>query len=415
MNNTNPKIERRIRLGWYLYDFANSILIINGSLYFPQWIIGQKYANDFIYNLMFVLSSIAIIVIGPSFGYLADKKAKSYSYLKLATLILIISGFMVGIAPLIKDDVSRAIIALSGFFFILVAYQFSLVFYNAMLGTVSEPKKQIFSSAHGFSWGWMGGVVAIFFGLLFVNGYLPNFGISGGMSSILPSVVLTAILSLISLRILRRIKEVASEDHISDKSKISFKNIWKIIAGKTIMVFLIGYIFFSDAILTIQNNSTIYMERVFNFLDSTKGYLFILALITGALGAWISALLSKKIGMKKTLLLALWAWAGTILLIGIINDPTFFIIFFGIIGALNGAVWTVARVIYLRIIPPKFKNTMFGIYSSFERFATIMGPLIWSAVLAISGKYQLAMISMAFLLAVGAVFVFRTKIQNEFN
>jgi UMF1 family MFS transporter len=321
---------------------------------------------------------------------------------------------MVGIAPLIKDDISRAVIALSGFFFVLVAYQFSLVFYNAMLGMVSEPRQHIFSSARGLAWGWIGGIAAIFFGLLFINGYLPTFGIAGGMSSILPSAVLTGILSLISLRMLKHVKEIDSASYISNTSKISFRNVAKTIAGRTILLFLIGYIFFSDAILTIQNNSTIYMEKVFSFTDSTKAYLFLLVLVASALGAWIAALISKKLGLKKTLLIALYVWAGTILLSGSINNAAFFIIFFGIIGILNGAVWTVARVIYLRLIPRELKNTMFGIYSTFERFATITGPLIWSAVLAFSGKYQMAWISMALLLTVGALFVNRAKTQNEF-
>jgi len=43
------------RYGWYLCDFANSILIINGGLYFPQWIVKSNGVSDFTYNLMFVL------------------------------------------------------------------------------------------------------------------------------------------------------------------------------------------------------------------------------------------------------------------------------------------------------------------------------------------------------------------------
>jgi len=414
MDSTNTKMERKTRFGWYLYDFANSILVINGSLYFPQWIIGQKHVNDFIYNLMFVLSSIAIIVIGPAFGYVADKKSRSYSYLSISTVILFISGIMVGIAPLINNDIARAIIALLGFFFVLVAYQFSLVFYNAMLGMVSEPKKHIFSSANGLAWGWIGGIVAIFFGLLSVKGYLPTLGIAGGMSSILPSAILTGILSFISLRMLKHVKEIDSANFVQDTSKISFKGAIKAIVGRTVLLFLVGYIFFSDAILTIQNNSTIYMEKVYGFSDSTKAYLFLLVLVASALGAWISALISKKFGLKKTLLIALCLWVGTILLSGLINNAAFFITFWGILGILNGAVWTVARVIYLRLIPKKLKNTMFGIYSTFERFATITGPLIWSAVLTFSGKYQLAWISMGLLLTIGTMFIFRAKMQNEF-
>jgi len=55
-------MSRKMRkdiVGWYLYDFANSFLIINGSLYFPQWIIGPTNTeSDFWYNFAFVASSV---------------------------------------------------------------------------------------------------------------------------------------------------------------------------------------------------------------------------------------------------------------------------------------------------------------------------------------------------------------------
>lgn len=413
-NNTDNLTgnSNKIKRNWYLYDFANSILVINGSLYFPQWVIGLKGINDFWFNMSFVASSVFILIIGPILGYFADKKSKAYSMLVLSTITLIISGCVVGLSPLIRQEYLQGIVALVSFFWVLVSYQLSLVFYNAMLGSVSKSNKLVNTSANGLAMGWIGGIIAIFFGLLFVKGYLPSIGIDGGMNTVLPSAIVTGILSIISLYGLR---SLAKESATTEPTiiKITFADFWKTIRTRIVLIFLISYVFFSDAILTLQNNSTIYMEKVFNFSDDTKAYMFIMILLTSAIGAWLATPIAKKFGLKKSLLGVLWAWTIIVVFAGLTTSSSWFTVWFAMIGLLNGAVWTIARVVFLILIPPNLKNSMFGIYSSFERFASVLGPMIWSAFLYINiigHGYRMAWLSMGVLLLIGATVL--SKIPN---
>lgn len=410
----NKDIERssrstkKTKWSWYLYDFANSILIINGSLYFPQWVISLKGVSDFWYNMSFVASSIFILLIGPALGYLADKRLKAYSLLVISTIVLIISGCLVGLAPLIKQETIQVQVALISFFLVLVSYQLSLVFYNAMLGSVSKPSKLINTSATGLAWGWIGGIVAIFFGLLFINGYLPSINTPGGMRTVLPSAIVTGFLSVVSLCGLKSMAQKSEGELIINK--ISIMDFWKTIRTRMVLIFLISYVFFSDAILTLQNNSTIYMEKVFHFSDDIKAYMFIMVLLTGAIGAWLSTPVVRKLGLKKSLLGVLLAWTIVVVFTGLASSSAWFTVWFAVIGLLNGAVWAIARVVYLILIPSNLKNSMFGIYSSFERFASILGPMIWSAFLYadINGKgYRFAWLSMAAFLLIGAIVLSR--------
>lgn len=411
-----PTIDgEKAKWSWYLYDFANSILVINGSLYFPQWVIKLKGVNDFWFNMSFALSSIFILLIGPMIGYLADKKFKAYSLLVISTIVLIVSGCLVGMAPLIKQETLQGQLALISFFWVLVSYQLSLVFYNAMLGSVSKTGKLMNTSASGLAWGWIGGIVAIFFGLLFSKGYLPSINAPEGMKTVLPSAIVTGILSLISLYGLRSVAHQSGGELISTKISVGF--FWKTIKTRMILIFLISYVCFSDAILTLQNNSTIYMEKVFHFTDDTKAYMFIMVLLTGAIGAWLSVPIVRKLGLKKSLLGVLLAWTVVVVLSGMTFSEVWFTVWFAIIGLLNGAVWSIARVAYLIMVPSNLKNTMFGIYSSFERFASILGPMIWSACLYININiqgYRLAWLSMAVFLLIGTIILSRIpSIETE--
>ena len=404
-------LEAKARKSWYLYDFANSIIVINGSLYFPQWIVGQgNQVGDLAFNLVFVFSSIFTIFLSPLLGFQADKNNTTLRDLVRHSVCLIAASMILGLSTLIPNRDIRIVVALISFFCVLASYQFSLVFYNSLLSSISNENNDMQRSGIGLASGWLGGIFAIFFGLLFSKGYLPSIG-NGGMATIVPSTILTAILSFIALRGMRHLK--ISSSVLPQKDILSNRDIFaSLVKIPGVLTFLIAYFLFSDAILTIQNNSTIFMEKIFHFSDDQKAYIFLLLLITGAIGALIAPWLNKMWGLKKSLIFILFGWFFITIATGITNDATSFVILFSIMGLLNGAIWNTSRVMFLRLIGKTLHNTAFGIYSTFERFSSIVGPLIWSAAIAFpGGGYKVAWLCMGFLLGVAVIF-YTIKTKN---
>ena len=135
------------------------------------------------------------------------------------------------------------------------------------------------------------------------------------------------------------------------------------------------------------------MDQVHKFSDDAKAYLFLLVLATGALGALVVTFVANAIGLIKTLRLVLVGWIFVTVASGLVEDQLRFVILFGVMGVLNGAIWSVARVMFHRLVDERIRNASFGVYSTFERFASILGPLAWSAFLYFGNgkeRYQFA-------------------------
>lgn len=406
------------RWGWYLYDFANSILVINGSLYFPQWIVGRENSiGDLWYNLAFVMSSVFLVLTAPVLGLLSDKKKTPYRFLILSSMTLVLGGVGVGLSPYLDDHSLRVTIALGSFWVVLVSYQVSLVFYNTLLGNVSAADQRATVSGRALAWGWVGGIFAIILSLPYALNLYPPFTSIGGMGSILPSTLLTMVLLIVSLRMIGKESHKSSQVIFPDNQRTSFINEIRMLSKNSVAVlFLIGFFFFSDAILTLQNNSTIYMDKVIGFTDDEIAYQFILVLVTGAIGALASIRIINRLGLLKSLKVILLAWVIIVAITPLTTDAVLFTVSFALIGLLNGGIWNVARVLFYHIAPALRKGTYFGFYASFERFASILGPLIWSTPVSLMSsesalRYQVAFGSMALFLIIGVLFI--SRISNE--
>ncbi len=152
------------------------------------------------------------------------------------------------------------------------------------------------------------------------------------------------------------------------------------------------------------------MDVVLKFSDDIKAYQFLLVLLTSAGGALVSVPVVAKWGLQRSLVAVLVVWTITVAVSAFITSPLLFTFAFALIGFLNGAVWNISRVFFFVLTPAIYRSAYFGVYSSFERFASILGPLVWSLPVTTlislgTQRYQLAWFSMAAFLAIGCVLI----------
>src|SRR3989304_7383057 len=74
---------------WILYDFANTIFSLNIlSLYFALWVTSDLHGGEYLYMPAFSLSMVAVALVSPVLGNLADRYGNK-KFLILFTLLCV--------------------------------------------------------------------------------------------------------------------------------------------------------------------------------------------------------------------------------------------------------------------------------------------------------------------------------------
>ncbi len=411
-------MKKQIAL-WSLYDFANSITIGVFSLYFSQWLVIDNKVADIWFNLIFVGSTILLLFTAPVTGLIADKKGQKKSFLTATTLLqlacLLIASILIVVFPAHKSVVLGASLAfLLGNYF----YQFTFTFYNAMLSDLAPARLHGLVSGIGQFANFTGYIGGLALTLPLATGAIYWFGNQGRAQVFLPSVILSFIFILPVLLFLKdtvRPKEVAINIKQEYKTYLAtFKHFIKL---PGVARYLLAFFFFNDAMLTVVNNFSIYLDQVFHVSDKIKSLVGVAIFATAALGGLLGGWASDKVGLKRTLVFILISWIIIFPVLGMLNNFAVFSGFCILIGILYGATWAVTRAIILRLSPPQQMNHAFSYYNLFERFSTFLGPVAWGLIATLlinSGalRYRIAMGSMAVFILIGLLIIKKLPIPK---
>lgn len=404
---------------WALYDFANTPLTAAiGGLYLAQWIILDNHIDDIWYGGVFTLSTILLLIVSPFLGAWSDKLGKRMPFIKWATIVFLVFGIILGIiAPSSLPAIPRVVLALILFFILQLAYQISLIFYDALLDKISTPKNIGKISGIGEAFGEAGWLLGPAMLLPFAIGTITLFGEPGRAQVFLPAVLALAVLGLPMIFWFKEpktevVKERVDFRVIYDKTIHGFKSLLK--RNKNITIFLISFMFISDAILTGSLYFAIYLDQMYHIADTQKFIFLALLEITAIPTAFIFGKMGDKLGIKKLLLVSCFNLVAVFILLSL-SLPLFFVYLFGgLIGVGIGGFYTTSRALLIKISPAQQLGEYFGFFATFQRFASIIGPLTWGGITLLLKdygiiRYQIAVLALAFLMIIGILFLVRVK------
>lgn len=404
-------MQKRIWL-WALYDFANSFGFASVVFYFGPWFIVRKGGSDLWMSGAVALATMIMFFTLPFLGHRSDRMSRRMPFLSVLTFLNVIAllalGFVTNMVNILTMPITLAVIALylSFHFF----YQSGLAFYNAFMVSLTEngatPEKV---SGLGMGMGQLGNVIALLVLIPIVQHEIPFVGLTGQSAAFAIGALIFLLFAIPTLLFLTETSAAVRQPAASGRWKTlhaTLEDLRQIRQYPGVLAYLITYYLFADAVLTITLFVTTYLDEVALLNDSIKGASLIAGTILGILGGLLSPYLVRLFGTRRRALSACIAtWSVLIAAIALARSPIVVAIVIGLNGFAYGALFALSRAFYATLIPWEKQATFFSVYVLFERAASILGPLLWSAVAFFftsfgPDRYRFSMFAMAVLVAI---------------
>ncbi len=399
---------------WALYDFANSIIMIVFLFYFSQWLVIDSGKPDWWYNSVLVISSLFFILTAPVVGQRLDETGHKLRGVRFYSIITFIFYLFTALIALFAP--SQVLLAIICFTLAMYFYLMTFIYYTPMINDISTDANRGWVSGLGIGANYAGQVFGLLITLPFATGAIALFGASGRVQTFIPALILFVIFAL---PLLLKYKE-ASTERIVEKINIKneyikvFQTTKTIFSIKNLALLLIAYFLFSDALLTFGNNFPIYLEKVFGASDTIKTYLTAGILVFSGIGSLIFGKITDKKGTKFTLSIILVFWIIFFPALAFASSLTIASIICLIAGLFYGPVWGVSRAMVSEFTTQEIEARAFSFYILAERFATFIGPITWSIILAATAdsgnwSYSYGLLGMGVLVLIGFLIIQKIK------
>ena len=394
---------------WILYDVGNSAFTLLVSTIMPIYFnyladqAGISEVNYLAYwGYAVSIATIIVAVLGPIVGTASDTKGRRKKIFLAALLIGAIGCVFLGFSQSWIWFLLLFVIAKS-------AYSLSLVVYDSMLPDVTSEDRADEVSAQGYAWGYIGSCIPFILSLVLVLFY-DKIGLTMKAAMGLAFLLVAIWWIMMSLPLLRHYEQTHYQATGSANNlAASFKRLGGIFSelkkNKKILFFLIAFFFYIDGVYTIIDMATAYGTAL--GLDSTG---LLLALLVTQIVAFPAALifgkLSRKVNSSNLITVCIGAYF-LIAMYGIILKEQYQFWLLAIaVGMFQGAVQSLSRSYFVKIIPANKSGEYFGIYDICGKGASFAGTMVVSMISQITGSVNLGVGALSIMFLIG-IFFFR--------
>jgi UMF1 family MFS transporter len=393
---------------WTLFDFANtsfSIIVVTFvyAVYFKKTVAQNLPIGDLYWSISTSIAMIVTALISPILGAVADHSAGKKRFLLFFTILCLTSTSLLYF-------VGEGMIFWGIFLFVLanIGFEAGLVFYDAFLPEITQPKNFGRVSGYGFAMGYFGSLatLAIIYPLIQKDLIQETFPIT------------SAFFLIFSLPIFFLLKEHRKTNVRTDSFvKIGINRVWTTLTHlknyKNLVIFLLAYFFYIEGVNTVIFFSGNYASTTLKFETSELIVFFLTVQTTAIIGSILLGITADSIGQKKTIMISLVLWLITVCLAYLITDKTGFYFVGLLAGAAMGSSQSTSRSLMSKLTPPDKKTEFFGFYSFFGKSSAVVGPMVFGLVSYVTKSQRLAIISIAFFFLIGLLILTKVKDPKE--
>jgi UMF1 family MFS transporter len=422
-------LDRPDLRAWALYDWANSAFQTTiVAAVFPIYY--QKVAAEGLpptqaiqwFSWATTLAILIVAVVAPILGAIADYAAwKKPMLAAFAAIGIVATAAMYWIGP---GDWQLAL-----WLFIAgnVGVAGSIVFYESLLPYLvpegDDNALDVVSSA-GYAIGYLGGGLLLAVNLLMIQRPalfgLPDAGVATRLSFVTVALWWAAF----SIPIFVRVPEprvptgdgaATTPRDIAYLLRVAFARLGttfrELRRFRQAFLLLLAFLLYNDGIQTIIRMATTYGTEI--GLDS--GAMITALLITQFMGvpcAFLFGRLAARISAKRAVFIGLAVYVGITLLGYYMRTAAHFFALALLVGVVQGGTQALSRSLFASMIPRSRSSEFFAFFGVFERYAGVLGPLIFGIMIAATGSSRNAILSVVGFFIIGAAILARVDVDE---
>jgi MFS transporter, UMF1 family len=409
--------DRRGLFSWCLYDWANSafpsvIITFVFATYFTSSVAADKVTGTAHWGYAMSLSALAVALVAPVFGAIADNTGRRKPWLATFTFLCVVTSALLW---LIQPDPSFALMALVLAALANFTFETGMVFYNAMLPGLA-PKSHI-GRISGWGWGlgYFGGLVCLALTLVgLVQPETPWFGLDKDTAEhVRAAAVLVATwYAVFSIPLFvftpDQAPKALSFAQATKKGLAELKaTLAQVRDYGDIVKFLIARMVYTDGINTLFAFGGIYAAGSFG-MELNEIIIFAIGMnVTAGLGAAAFGWVDDWIGPKKTVMISLVGLTvlGAALLI--VETKTLFWVFGMPLGLFVGPAQAASRSMMARLAPSHLTTEMFGLYAFSGKATAFIGPALLGVVTTAFDSQRAGMATILIFFVIGMALLIR--------
>jgi UMF1 family MFS transporter len=412
---------------WAMYDWANSAFVTTViaavfPIYYSQAAAAPLEQDDaaFWFSATTTIALTMIAVLSPVLGAIAD-----YAAIKKRMLAVFLAIGVIATAAMFFIHRGDWVLALVLFALGNIGVYGTFTFYDSLLPHIAREDEMDRVSTAGYAIGYLGGGLLLAINLAWIQ--KPAwFGIPDAGVAVRLSFLSVAVWWLVfSIPLFRRVPEpplaadvIAAEARglsLGDAVREAFARL-RLTLGELrrfrhAFMMLLAFLVYNDGIGTVIRMATLYATQI----GIASGDLILALLIVQFVGipfAFGFGLLAGRIGAKRALFLSLIVYVVITTLGYFMTRALHFYLLAILVGMVQGGSQALSRSLFASMIPKQKSSEFFGFFSVSDKFAGILGPLVFAIAIKGFGSIHSAILSVILFFVVGAWLLTKVNVEE---
>ncbi|WP_417523286.1 MFS transporter [Marinovum sp.] len=437
--------KRKRIWGWFFFDWAsqpfNTLLLTFIFGPYVKELVGDGTTAQAAWGYGIGAAGLVIALCAPVLGAIADTSGQRMRFIWVFSLMYVLGSAVLWYAA--PGDFNLLLILLA-FAIGLIGMEFATIFTNSMLPDLGTREEIGRISGNGWAFGYVGGLVALVIMLaLFAEsaetgrtmlGLAPLFGLDPetreGTRFVGPLTAVWYVIFMVPFFLwVRDPKPVTARKGALVQALRDLRGtLRRLPRSPSLFAYLASSMFYRDALNGMYVFGGIYAAGVLGWTVVDVGIFGILAIISGALFAWLGGMWDARFGPKPVITAAILALTFAAISTVLVSPTSLYgmalpegsslpdIAFYGIgaiIGAAGGVLQSASRTMMVRQANPERMTEAFGLYALAGKATSFLAPLSIGVTTQITGSQQLGVTPLIALFLIGLLLLRWVKHEGD--